>query len=122
MERSLAEGSSQRGADGGQGDCDQHRCPQRKREPGDRYPDGPLIEHQVTILAEGLCDHEGCKERGREEGNDSYRARRQFSASNQQWTCAAFMTTLVRVTMTITIQSVVMKHFLDRGALPRKRR
>ena len=110
MERSLAEGSSQRGADGGQGDCDQHRCPQRKREPGDRYPDGPLIEHQVTILAEGLCDHEGCKERWREEGNDSYRARGSSRPPTSSGP-AAFMTTLVRVTMTITIQSVVMKHF-----------
>ena len=41
----LAQGPSQRCGDGGEGDCDQHRCSQRKHKPGNRHPDGPFVEY-----------------------------------------------------------------------------
>lgn len=45
LRRGLAQGPSQRCGDGGESDCDQHRCSQREHKPGNRHPDGPFVEH-----------------------------------------------------------------------------
>ena len=67
-------GSGQRGANGGEGDSEQHGRPQRESDGGDTHPHGPLVEHEMLVLTEGLCYHKGRKERGREQSDHRERA------------------------------------------------
>jgi len=52
-------GSNQRGGNGGEGDGEKHRRPQRQCDSRDDYSYCPLVEHEVPLLPEGLAYHEG---------------------------------------------------------------
>ena len=58
----LAEGPYQRGRQRRESNGKEHRRPEGECQRSHPYPNGPRIEHEMTVLAEGLGDHQGRKE------------------------------------------------------------
>src|SRR5215208_1189452 len=79
----LAEGSYQRGRQRRESNGKEYRRPESECQPSHPYPNGPRIEHEMAVLAEGLCDHQGRKESGCQKSDDRVRTGRQFLAPDQ---------------------------------------
>src|SRR5215210_5662217 len=79
----LAEGPYKRGRQRRKSNSKEHRRPESECQRRHPYPNGPRVEHEMAVLAEGLRDHQGRKESGGQKGDDRVRARRQFFAPDQ---------------------------------------